>query len=301
MANLDTALERALTLVQEGMTPEEALERYPQYRAVLGPLLQAALQVRSAQPTGLSLAAKNRGRAELQARMTARPRAYAPRLSVLRMAATAAVCVFALMTATTAMAQSALPGDVLHPVKLYSEQVWRSLHSNPVQADLSLAQRRLEELLAVEGDADRVPDALSAYASSLEILRRDLEALPDRALSAQTVLHAQREQMQTVLEAAGSTVDDFFTILPTVESLITNNPVQVPLSTPTDDGIQLVSPVVPVAPAVSVSINPPSEEPAFLLSGDTSAKDQSQTIGSDIEQALKELISTTIITIAPDK
>jgi len=52
---------------------------------------------------------------------------------------------------------------------------------------------------------------------------------------------------------------------------------------------------------VSVSINPPSEEPAFLLSGDTSAKDQSQTIGSDIEQALKELTSTTIITIAPDK
>lgn len=289
MANLDTALERAITLVQEGKTPEQALERYPQYRAVLEPLLNAALQVRGAQRTGLSLAAKGRGRAALEAGMAARPRAYAPRFSLLRMATTAAVVVLTLMTATTAMAQSALPGDVLHPVKLYSEHVWRSFHSNPVQADLSLAQRRLEELLAVEGDTDRVPAALSAYAASLEVLRRDLEALPDRALSAQTVLHAQREQMQTVLEAAGSTVDDFFTILPTVESLITNNPVQVPLSTPTDGSIQLVSPVVPVAPAVSVSVNPASEQPASLTI-DVGAKGEGLSINLGLQGVVDETL-----------
>lgn len=300
MANLDTALERALTLVQEGLTPAEALERYPQYRKALEPLLLAALQVQGSQPAGLSPAAKSRGRAELEARMAAQPRVRAPRLSFVRMAASAAAVVMALATATTAMAQSALPGDVLHPVKLYSEQVWRSMQGNPIQADLSIAQRRLEELLAVENDPERIPYALSAYATSLEVLRRDLETLPDRALSAQTVLHAQREQMQTVLEAAGSTVDEFFTILPTVETLITNNPVQVPLSTPSES-IQLVSPVVPVAPPVSVSANPASEQPA-AISVDVGAKDGglSISIGTNLDSALNG-IKGLLETLSTDK
>ncbi|MCW5874104.1 MAG: hypothetical protein KIS88_05610 [Anaerolineales bacterium] len=285
MANLDTALERAIALVHEGKTPAEALEHYPQYRKALEPLLEAALQVRQVQSLGLSAAAKTRGRAALEAHMAARPGFHAPGFRWARLASGLAAVGLALVTATTAMAQSALPGDVLHPVKLYSEQVWRSLQTNPVQADLSIAQRRLEELLAVEGNPERVPDAMSAYASSLEVLRRDLESLPNRALSAQTVLHAQREQMQTVLEAAGSTVEEFFTILPTVENLISNNPMQVPLSTPSNP-IQLVSPVVPVAPSVSVSVNTASEQPGVSLDVVSKQEGVSLSIGTNLDSAL---------------
>lgn len=294
MADLDTALERALNLVQEGKTPAEALERYPKYRKALEPLLAAALVLRATQLPGLAPAAKARRRAELEAQLAERPSGAALRRSWLRLAGgLAAVCLF-LATATTALAQSSLPGDALHPVKLYSEQVWRAVSSNHIQADLTIAQRRLEELLAVEGDAERVPDALSAYASSLEVLRRDLESLPDRALSAQTVLHAQREQMQTVLEATGSTVDEFFTILPTVENLITNHPVQVPLSTPSGATIELVSPVVPVAPPVSVSVSSglSGEQPA-ALSIDVAGRGQglSTTIDTTLS-GIKDLIGT---------
>jgi len=294
VADLDTALERALNLVQEGKTPEEALERYPQYRKALEPLLTAALALRAAPLPGLAPAAKARRRAELEAQLAARPRGAAIRRSWLRLAGGLAGICLCLATATTALAQSSLPGEALHPVKLYSEQVWRAVSSNHIQADLLIAQRRLEELLAVEGDAERVPGALGAYASSLDVLRRDLETLPDRALSAQTVLHAQREQMQTVLEATGSTVEEFFTILPTVENLITNHPVQVPLSTPSGATIELVSPVVPVAPSVSVSVSSaPTGEQPVTLSIDVASKGHglSTTIDSTLS-GIKDLIST---------
>lgn len=294
MADLDTALERALNLVQEGKTPEEALERYPKYRKALEPLLTAALALRAARLPGLAPAAKARRRTELEAQLAARPRGAATRRSWLRLAGGLAGICLCLATATTALAQSSLPGEALHPVKLYSEQVWRAVSSNHIQADLLIAQRRLEELLAVEGDAERVPGALGAYASSLDVLRRDLETLPDRALSAQTVLHAQREQMQTVLEATGSTVEEFFTILPTVESLITNHPVQVPLSTPSGATIELVSPVVPVAPSVSVSVSSaPTGEQPVTLSIDVAGKGHglSTTIDSTLS-GIKDLIST---------
>ncbi|UYN90211.1 MAG: hypothetical protein KIT08_02985 [Anaerolineales bacterium] len=264
MTDLERALDGAIELVQQGKSLTEALALYPEHRTQLEPLLKVTLQISQAGGTLPPAAFKTRGRAQLEGQMATRPHNRGRSL-LFKLAGSLAAVVLTLATATTVMAQSALPGETLHAWKLYSEQVWRSLHSNPVQADLQIAQRRLEELLAVEGDPTRVPAALSAYASALDVLRNDLEALPDRALSAQQALHGQRDLVQSALEAAGTTVDEVFTILPTLDVLITANPVQVPLSTPVEQ-IQLVVPAIPSvspskpeAPAGSIGENPSSE------------------------------------------
>jgi len=271
VVTLERALDGAIELVLQGKSLEEALAQYPEHAQQLQPLLLVTMQVSKVGEALPSPAFKARGRALLEGSMAA--------------------LLLTLATATTAMAQSALPGDALHPWKLYSEQVWRSLQTNPVQADLQIAQRRLEELLAVDGDPERVPAALSAYASALDVLRTQLEALPDRAFSAQQALHGQRDQVQSALEAAGTTVDEVFTILPTLDVLITANPVQVPLSTPVEQ-IQLV---VPVIPAISPS---KPEQPADASSNSASSENGKSNIVEQIGNALNSVIDSLT---APEK
>lgn len=279
MANLETALEGAIQLVQQGKSIDEALAQYPEHRLELQPLLTASVHLKQA---GLALPAaafKARGRANLEAAMAA-SRRRGGRSPLFKLAAV----VLTLTTATTAMAQSALPGETLHPLKLYSEQVWRSLHSNPVEADLHIAQRRLEELLALDGDAARVPAALGAYAAALDVLRTDLEALPDRALSAQEILHGQRDLVQAVLEDAGTTVDEVFAILPTLDVLITANPIQVPVSTAVEQ-IQLVVPTIPTVaiPTLSVPVVKP-DQPVISVGVDETGVSIEVGKGTIIEQ-----------------
>ncbi|MBX3006088.1 MAG: hypothetical protein KF821_09725 [Anaerolineales bacterium] len=242
MPNLEQALDDAIYMVQQGKSLEEALTQYPHLRPELEPLLTATLQICKVAPEP-DAAFRARGRSALLAHMAARPRRRggAPR-GWVRLAAGMAAILVALTSATTVMAQTTLPGHPLHPVKLYSEKVWRALQPNPVEADLRLAQRRLEELLAVEGA--QVPQALSAYAASLEVLRLDVESLPSHALNTQTALHAQRQQVEALLEASGSTVDDVFSFMPALTDIITNNPKQDPQAAPQPQ-IQLVVPVVP--------------------------------------------------------
>ncbi|UYN91923.1 MAG: hypothetical protein KIT70_00145 [Anaerolineales bacterium] len=290
MVTLERALDGAIELVLQGKSLEEALAQYPEHAQQLQPLLLVTMQVSKVGEALPSPAFKARGRALLEGSMAAAPR-RGGRNPLFKLAASMAALLLTLATATTAMAQSALPGDALHPWKLYSEQVWRSLQTNPVQADLQIAQRRLEELLAVDGDPERVPAALSAYASALDVLRTQLEALPDRAFSAQQALHGQRDQVQSALEAAGTTVDEVFTILPTLDVLITANPVQVPLSTPVEQ-IQLV---VPVIPAISPS---KPEQPADASSDSASSENGKSNIVEQIGNALNSVIDSLT---APEK
>lgn len=250
MNRFEHALEGALALINEGRSPEEALLAYPQHAERLRPLLAGAAQVRKLQEITPSAEFRERNRRLLQAyagMQQAPPRARRPSLRL----ATALATVMLALTAGTAMAQGAMPGSPLHPLKLASEQAWRAVQADPLQVDLLISERRLQELLAVEGDPQRVPAALSAYAAALDVLRRDLEAQPARALSAQAVVRAQTQQVQGLLEASGSTVDEFFTILPSLDKVIANTPEQLPLDAPVDH-VQLVAPVIP-----SVSIPMP--------------------------------------------
>ena len=100
---------------------------------------------------------------------------------IQRTALTFAVVVAALLVTGTAQAQSALPGDTFYAWKRTSEQVWRALSPDPVATDIILAERRLDEWIAVSKDPSRSAGAKVAYLEALTKLgsgnNRDVKTL----------------------------------------------------------------------------------------------------------------------------
>jgi len=68
------------------------------------------------------------------------------------------------------LAQVALPGDALYGWKPASEQIWRAVHFNPLQAELLLANRRVDELTRVAGDLQAESLARQREQQSLDTL-----------------------------------------------------------------------------------------------------------------------------------
>jgi DNA-directed RNA polymerase specialized sigma24 family protein len=100
--------------------------------------------------------------------------ALEPRLTLApaarRMSLAYAVLIVALLITGTAKAQAALPGEPLYGWKRTSEQVWLSVSPDPVGTDIVLADRRFNELLAVEHDPKRSQSALHDYMQSITSL-----------------------------------------------------------------------------------------------------------------------------------
>ncbi len=88
----------------------------------------------------------------------------------LRLAPVYAVLMTALLLTGTAKAQSALPGQPLYGWKRASEQVWLSVSPDPVGTELILADRRLNEWIAVDKDPARSAIAMRDYMSALASL-----------------------------------------------------------------------------------------------------------------------------------
>ena len=81
------------------------------------------------------------------------------------------VLIAALLITGTAKAQSALPGDILYGWKRTSEQAWRSLSPDPIGTEIILADRRLNELIAVEKNPVRSANASHDYFEALNQLK----------------------------------------------------------------------------------------------------------------------------------
>jgi DNA-directed RNA polymerase specialized sigma24 family protein len=81
-----------------------------------------------------------------------------------------AMLMLALVVTGTARAQSALPGDALYGWKRASEQVWLSVSPDPIGTDIVLADRRLDEWMAVQKDPARSTTAMHDYMSVLNTL-----------------------------------------------------------------------------------------------------------------------------------
>lgn len=284
MSTFEIALEDALARMQlEGESLEAALNRYPEFAAELKPLLLAAENLKAAPQAAASAAFKQRGRSALLAHMAAHPRTGAQGLPLpLRYAAGLAAAVLALATATTVMAQGALPGQALHPLKLASETVWRAVHINPIYVDLEISNRRLTELIAVQDDPGRAPEALRAYAASLDQLKQDLALVPNKALSARDVITNQKEQLRGLLEASGTSADEFFTIIPTLDELIEKNPNQVPVVIPS---LQ-VPVVIPIIPTPSSSRSGESEGGEVIPNLAGEVLDSAKDVVDDLLQGL---------------
>ncbi len=261
MTDFDRILDDCLIQISSGAsTLDECLARHPKHAAQLKPLLQTASRLERGQEVRPSPAFKARARARLTLHMQAHPRRKPVFMPVLRLAFSAAALMFAFLTTGTALAQGALPGDMLYGWKLTSEQVWRVAASDPVDADLALLDRRAAELVAVANDPARVAEGLVAYQETLTRLTVQADAEIQARILA--VLQSQQEAFAQV----GIIVEELDIYLETVEPVLpTPTPLPIPTLIPTD--IPAIIPtVIPTAiPTLGVPTLPIPTLPIPLL------------------------------------
>jgi hypothetical protein len=96
----------------------------------------------------------------------------------------------------TTFAQQALPGDALYNWKLTSEHVWRLTSSDQLGVDLTLSNRRVNELVVVSGDEIRSARAIEKY-QELLIKFKAAEDTKDR----ERILPVLRAQHEALVKA----------------------------------------------------------------------------------------------------
>lgn len=166
MSNFDEILEDSLDKIASGeSTMEEILARNPRDASELEPYLRSAELLKRGRGVVPSPFFAARLRSNLMQKIEATPQR--PKLGMpfffQRMALNVGVLLLMMAFVSTAFAQVALPGDSLYGLKIASENVWRVVSNDPVGTDLELADRRIDEYVAVSRDATRRARVLSGY------------------------------------------------------------------------------------------------------------------------------------------
>ncbi len=120
-----------------------------------------------------------------------------PRMAPTRVAALGVALVLILgVFATTAVAQSAMPGDALFPIKLWEEQLQVRFSSNPAQLQLTFAEQRLQESLTLQREQryNDMEEALDYYRQQIEAWA-SLATMPPVSEQAQ-IQESLRRQME---------------------------------------------------------------------------------------------------------
>jgi hypothetical protein len=262
MNKLDQALETSLTRMQlEGASIEDCLKNYPELVSELKPLLIAAQnmgRLKFLQPSA-QFKAKLRGTLNVQMAAHPRKRVLQP-AKVMRFAVSLAVLALAFLTTGTALAQRALPGDVLYPWKLESESVWRSFQTDTVNADIVLGRRRIDELKAIQGMPQLEEIAFRTYATLLARLGAGLVASPEKVAGATQALNWQKAELKEFFEDTESVIpdlDQLFDVIPDVDSSTPEDPQD------EDEGAVpdvAIPPVIPAIPPVKKDDEPEDSE-----------------------------------------
>lgn len=211
---LEDALDECLTLLAtDEVGLEECLARYPEHAAELRRLLPLAGALAEGRQVEATAGFKERNRRELLERIAspAPPQPVPVRFPqrsltdwlaglftpLYRPAYILGAIALFFLTAATAAAQSALPGDALYGWKLGSERVWRAVHPQPLEADLALSWRRANELAEVAGRPAAAEQSRQEYERALTRLERYADPA-----SRQTIVNALLQQRER-LEQAG--------------------------------------------------------------------------------------------------
>jgi DNA-directed RNA polymerase specialized sigma24 family protein len=162
-------LEKCLMrLVKGTFTLDECLLLYPEYANQLSPLLETALLLNLGRDVEPLPTFTSYTRSAVTQYMQSHPRQRRIVMPVIqRTALTFAVLIATLLVTGTAQAQSALPGEKFYTWKRASEQVWRAISPDPVATDTILAERRLNEWIAVAKDPMQNFSAKIAYLEAL--------------------------------------------------------------------------------------------------------------------------------------
>ncbi len=195
MKRIEEILTSCIEEVRAGKaTVEECLERYPERRQELEPLLKTACSIKSPPAYHLDTGYKQSARADLlrQIRPVKQPKKVSfadiislglPRqLAGVRAAVATLVIVLvvgALGGGTAYASQSSVPGEVLYPVKTGTENIRLLAAGSPVakaELNIEFAARRLKELSkVVNKDEESARAAADRYRRHLEAANRQLE------------------------------------------------------------------------------------------------------------------------------
>jgi hypothetical protein len=270
MSEFENVLQTCLRDIEEGVANvEDCLQRYPKHATQLEPILLTSAYLVRGREAQLSPAFKARVRTRLIQQMHTRPRRAArPSFLFMRLAVSLAAVMLAILAAGTVYAQRALPGESFYAWKIMSENAWRVVSPDPVGTDLAIAERRLDELIAIQNDPALQAQMLAAYLQVTARLRAQIDAANEARILA--VLDAQAEQLSqqgmlpeeslpnVVPPYEETTAPPTTTPLPTLETPQVN-PTELPPIIPTVEVVPEVLPGIQEPPKLlpTIEISPP--------------------------------------------
>ena len=298
MTEFENILEQCLLDLELGASSvEECLGRHPGHALQLEPVLLTHTSLAGFSEARPSAAFKARVRARLTQQMQAHPRKSSRfNFVFMRFAANLAVVILALLATATAYAQSVLPGNTFYAWKLTSEDVWRAVSSDPVRTDLAIADRRMNELIAVRDDPVLYSQVLEAYLEVTARLKSEINT-QNEALILQT-LDSQVEELnesgipvpQIIEEDVLPPIDEILptlaapiaTLLPVTEASEINptspaeatpiasekpqiNPTALPNIAPTIQSLPNIVPTIQVPPNIVPTIQLPDIVPTIQV------------------------------------
>lgn len=265
MTEFEQVLGECLSALEQGASNVEGfLARHPKHAAQLEQILLIAEGLEKGRTLEPSPAFKARARAKLTSHMQAHPRRAAQLGFVFwRFATSFVMLVLALLTAGTAYAQSALPGDIFYTWKLASERAWRAISFDPINTDLAIAHRRIDEMNAVTNDPVRSALALEGYLEVLIRLQSELNAETLEQLLPQ--IEIEQEPIENPEQLIPTLSEGTETPLPNLPG---NNPTVVPEIAPTFEipptAVPNIIPTTEILPTSPSDILPTAQIPPVL-------------------------------------
>ncbi|MFC1994913.1 DUF5667 domain-containing protein [Chloroflexota bacterium] len=226
MEKTETILTNCIREIKSGKaTLAECLDRYPSMRQELEPLLKMALNIRELPAFNLDSSYKQATKARLlqQIRFSKqeKPRPFTdifnfglpPQLVWARVAVSLLVVVILismLAGGTAYAAKGSLPGDLLYPVKIGTEDVRLLIAGNsPVKAELSLefANVRLVEMSKLANrDQEKAGLAVNGYRGNLAAAREQIRKISD-ASSLSNLIDRALDDVQNQVVFCDSIID----------------------------------------------------------------------------------------------
>ena len=209
MNDFETIFDESWSQIESGeSTVDEVLARHPEHGAQLGSLLQAASKLAGTKEAAApSPSFRTRNRAQLNKHMQENPQMKRVSPVFWRLTITFVSMFLAFLLSGTVFAQGALPGDTFYSWKLRSETMWSIVSPDRLGTDLTLSNRRVNELVALSGDEVRRARAVEDYQRLLIRFRSAQDARDQERIL--LVLQSQKES----LNKAGVSIpelDSFF-------------------------------------------------------------------------------------------
>jgi hypothetical protein len=194
--DLETILDTCLYQIEKGKSNIDAcLQRYPEQAQELKPLLMAATRLARCRELVPEPSYKLRARTELNVYMQRHPQRRRVSPLFWRFSIVLVTVLTLFIVSGTAFAQGALPGDAFYNWKLTSESVWRLTSADPLGVDISLSNRRMNELVVLthSGDELRRERAIKNYEKLL--VKFNAEQDPKKRARILPILRSQHQAL----------------------------------------------------------------------------------------------------------